>query len=238
MERHHAAERRLYPEVMDILNQIREEHPTAIIGAVTDGRSNPLLMTFTLGRVFDFSCSWEDDQGSRRKFFQELDQTEGDTSELTWIYDEARYKYAVLKQAKDVMASSANNGDSEVEGAEIPALAYPDTYDNRVWIHVGDDLAFDVGGSAACGAKTIYCELDDDKYGQTARYRYYSDEDDDAGNDDDDEDRQNPSWSTTPSKELKKRYLMAKTAEGKVDVKLKFLSQLPDAINTILSKSS
>ena len=216
MARYHAAERHLYPEVVEVLQQIKEEHPTAIIGAVTDGRSNPLFMTFTLAPYFDFSCSWEDDQGGRQKFFQELGQTGGETSQLTWIYDEARYKYAVLKQAADGMTTK--------NGKEIPAnpKVFPDTYDDRVWIHVGDDLAFDVGGSAACGAKTIYAELAD-KYEQTARHRYY-------------DDQPQPSWSTTPDNELRKRYEMAKQAEEKVDVRLRFLKRLPEAITTILEK--
>ena len=216
MARHHAAERNLYPEVLDILKQIKEENPTAIIGAVTDGRSNPLFMTFTLAPFFDFSCSWEDDQGgARQKFFQELELTGGESSQLTWIYDEARYKYAVLKQAADAINTANDDEDS------IPALVFPDTYDDRVWIHVGDDLAFDVGGSAACGAKTIYCELAE-KYGQTARQRY------------DDDNNEQPSWSATPSAELTKRIEMSRAAKDKISVTLHYLTRLPEAINDIL----
>jgi hypothetical protein len=40
-----------------------------------------------------------------------------------------------------------------------------------LWVHVGDDLAYDVGGSAQCGAKTVYVELAD-KYGQTVRHGF------------------------------------------------------------------
>uniref|UniRef100_A0A7S3L1T6 Uncharacterized protein n=1 Tax=Amphora coffeiformis TaxID=265554 RepID=A0A7S3L1T6_9STRA len=218
MERHHASERCLYPEVLEALKQIKQEHPEAIIGAVTDGRSNPLFMTFTLAPYFDFSCSWEDDQANRKEFFQGLDQTGGETSQLTWIYDEARYKYAVLKQAADAM----KKGSKQVK--DIDPLVYPATYDDRVWIHVGDDLAFDVGASAACGAKTIYCELAD-KYGQTARHRYYGD-------------KPQPSWSSTPDLELRKRYEMAESAVDRVSVKLQFLGQLPEAVNSILTSKA
>jgi FMN phosphatase YigB (HAD superfamily) len=213
MERHHASERHLYPEVLNVLTEIRKQHPTAIIGAVTDGRSNPMLMTFTLGRFFDFACSWEDDQGNRQKFFKDLEKTGGDTSQLTWIYEEARYNYALLKQAAAGM-SRDNRAES------IPELVFPDTYDDRCWIHVGDDLAFDVGGSKACGAKTIYCELAD-RYGQTARHRF-------------DGSAPQPSWSSTPDSELKMRYEMSEAAKDKVDVALNFLSQLPEAINEIM----
>ena len=202
--------------MLESLQQIKDKHPNAIIGAVTDGLANPLFMTFTLAPLFDFSCSWEDDQKDRQKFFHELESTGGETSQLTWIYDEARHKYAVLKQAARAMKKG-------VDPKDIPALSYPETYDDLVWIHVGDDLAFDVGGSASCGAKTVYCELAD-KYEQTARHRYY-------------DDKPQPSWSSTPSLELRKRYEMAKSAAGRVDVKLSFLGQLPDAINTILSST-
>lgn len=219
MERHHASERHLYPEVVQALKEIKADHPTAIIGAVTDGRSNPLCMTFTLAPFFDFHCSWEDDQGGRKKFFQELENTGGDASQLTWIYDEARHKYAMLKQAADGMAPLTK---------EPALLTFPDTYDDRVWIHVGDDLAFDVGGSAACGAKTIHAELAE-KYKQTARHLL----------DHDATAKQQPQfWSTTPPSELKKRYEMSQAAQDKVDVKLQFLTRLPEAINDILLKES
>lgn len=82
-----------------------------------------------------------------------------------------------------------------------------------------DDLAFDVGGSAACGAKTIYAELAD-KYEQTARHRFDIEE--------------QPSWSTAPSNELKMRYEMSEAAKDKVDIRLHFLTRLPEAINAIV----
>ena len=43
-ERHHSAERHLYPDVISALQKIKEEHPNVIIGAVTDGKANPMLM--------------------------------------------------------------------------------------------------------------------------------------------------------------------------------------------------
>jgi hypothetical protein len=54
MESHHAAERTLFPEVVDALKRIKEEHPGVIIGAVTDGRANPLLMTLPWHRILTF----------------------------------------------------------------------------------------------------------------------------------------------------------------------------------------
>ena len=209
MERHHASERHLYPEVLEVLKQIRQEHPEAIIGAVTDGLANPQFMTFTLAPLFDFSCSWEDDQAKRKKFFMELDKTGGDTAELTWIYDEARYMYSQLRQAAVGMSPPKE------------VLQFPETYDDRVWIHVGDDLALDVGGSAACGAKTILAELDEQQYGQTARFRF-------------DKDKPQPSWSVTSPEEMDMRFKMREAAKDKVDMKIMFMSRLPEAISDIL----
>ena len=40
MERHHAAERHLYPELMDILQEIKQEHPGVIIGDRKSTRLN------------------------------------------------------------------------------------------------------------------------------------------------------------------------------------------------------
>eukprot|EP00522_Entomoneis_paludosa_P015556 CAMPEP_0172447912 /NCGR_PEP_ID=MMETSP1065-20121228/7063_1 /TAXON_ID=265537 /ORGANISM="Amphiprora paludosa, Strain CCMP125" /LENGTH=403 /DNA_ID=CAMNT_0013199285 /DNA_START=42 /DNA_END=1253 /DNA_ORIENTATION=- len=199
MERHHAAERHIFAGLIDVFKTIKQEHPNVIIGAVTDGRANPLFMTFTLAPFFDFCMSWEDDQGGRRKFFQELSSVEGN-AELKWIYQAALDKYQELAAAQ-------------------AALGAGDAPQAPIWVHVGDDLAYDVGGAAQCGAKTVLLELAD-RYGQTARHRFT--------------DENQPSWSTTSRAELEKRRLLNAAAEEKVDKKLAFLSQIPEAINEIL----
>lgn len=206
MERHHAAERHLYPEVLDVLKQIKDEHPDVIIGAVTDGRANPMFMTFTLAPYFDFCMSWEDDQGGRSKFFQELGSVEGE-AQLSWIYNAAFDKYKEIREVKDAIKAEAPDKEST-------------NPEDRVWIHVGDDLAYDVGGSANSGAKTILVELAD-KYQQTARLRF-------------EPDYPQPRWSTSLSGELEKRRIMNKAAEKKIDQKIAFFSQLPQAVKNIL----
>jgi FMN phosphatase YigB (HAD superfamily) len=212
MERHHSAERHLFPGVVDALKKIKQEHPNVIIGAVTDGRANPKLMTFTLAPYFDFCMSWEDEQGGRQQFFRELNLVES-TPELTWIYDAARHKYALLKQANDAINSVKNN-------EEIKPLMWPDSYDDLVWIHVGDDLAFDVGGSAACGAKTILVELPK-SMGQTAPFRF-------------DTKIKQPDWATTTKQELESRIRMNDVARDMVTLEINSLERLPIAINQIL----
>lgn len=215
MERHHAAERCLFPYVIDALREIKAQHPNVIIGAVTDGRANPLLMTFTLAPYFDFVMSWEDNQGGRTKFFKELDNV-AEGGDLTWIYDAARHKYAELKHAQNAINLAAGQGDE----VEIAPLVWPDSYDDLAWIHVGDDLAFDVGGSAACGAKTVLVELPR-KLGQTAPFRF-------------DTSIEQPSWSTTTRKELEVRIRMNEAARDKVSITINTMERLPIAISEIL----
>jgi len=205
MERHHAAERHLYPDVIDTLLQIKEEHPGVVIGAVTDGKANPLLMTFTLAKHFDFCINWEDDQAGRRKFFQDLSNVEED-ADLTWIYS------ATKERGEDLIRASATLKNQ--------------TFDNSdgVWVHIGDDLALDVGGSATVGAKTILAELDDKRYVQTARHRFDLDEE------------KQPNWSSTPMKELERRRIMNEGAKDLVDKKVAFISHIPEAITSILEE--
>lgn len=137
--------------------------------------------------------------GSREKFFQELDET-GSVAQLKWIYEAALEKYSGFASAR---GSFKNKDESSSD----------------VWIHVGDDLAYDVGGSAACGAKTILMDLAD-KYGQTARHRFTTDE--------------QPSWSVTMNTEIEKRKMMNDNAEQHVDKRVHYISGLTEAINDIL----
>ena len=171
-----------------------------------------MFMTFTLQKYFDFCMSWEDDQGARSQFFKELGSVEGD-AELSWIYNAAYDKYLELSSTAAAIDAAA---------ADAKKILPKPSKGNPVWIHIGDDLAYDVGGSAACGAKTIYMELND-KYGQTARHRF-------EGN------QVQPTWSTSLQQELDSRRVMNELAKEHVDQKVAFLSQLPEAINKILGR--
>jgi len=210
MERHHAAERHLYPEVMDMLEQIREEYPNVVIGAVTDGKANPLFMTFTLAKYFDFCVNWEDDQAGRKKFFTDLSNVEKD-ADLKWIYSATKDKGMELVET----------------GANLRGDTFPEPDKEYVWIHVGDDLALDVGGAATCGAKTILAELADKQYHQTARHRFENIDEENTEN--------VAAWSITPKNELLRRTKMNEDAMDLVDKKVAFLSHVPEAIKNILN---
>lgn len=214
MERHHAAERNLFPEVMTLFESLKSKYPHVVIGGVTDGKANPLFMTFTLAKHFDFCINWEDDQAGRKKFFTELTTVEED-ADLTWIYSATKEKGMELAMAnREFLKKTEEDEDEDHDNVEY------------VWIHVGDDLALDVGGSSTCGAKTILAELDDKKYGQTARHRFDNIDDLDKI----------PGWNTAPIKELKSRLKMNQMAEPLVDKKVSFISHIPDAIRDILAE--
>lgn len=218
MERHHAAERHLYPEVIDVLTAIKRDHPDVIIGAVTDGRANPAFMTFTLAKYFDFCVSWEDEQGARRNFYKELSSVEGQV-ELSWIYKAALEKYQEFATAGSAFKKG---GIPTGPGGSGPAPTVAELLEEKAWVHVGDDLAYDVGGSKSCGALTVLVELAD-KYGQTARQRF------EANN-------EQPWWSVAPQEEIMARNVMNKLAESQVDARINFLTRLPETINELLVK--
>ncbi|KAL3791060.1 hypothetical protein ACHAW5_002837 [Stephanodiscus triporus] len=80
-ERHHSAER----------------HPNVIIGAVTDGKANPLLMVFTLA-PYDFASAGRTTPGWT-EFFKELGNVSGN-ADLQWICRAAYDKYREIAETK------------------------------------------------------------------------------------------------------------------------------------------
>lgn len=59
-ERHASADRNLFPNASNALESIKEEHPDAIVGAITNGRGDPLEMP-SVREYFDFCVSGEDE---------------------------------------------------------------------------------------------------------------------------------------------------------------------------------
>lgn len=209
MERHHAAERHLFPEAISAIKQIQSDHPDVVVGAVTDGSANPMLMVFSLMPLFDFTVSWEDDIGNVKKMaqFRELSAVD-ESDELSWIY-----RLAVQKGRE--MSTLAN----EIKRTGADAAATDNDEETEwCWVHVGDDLAYDVGGSATTGARTVLVELAPE-YGQTARLRTEG---------------IRPTWTTETDEQMAKHRKMSLNALDKVDVRITHLSQLPEVINELL----
>ena len=193
---------------MSAIRLVRESHPNVVIGAVTDGKANPSKMAFTLGPYFDFAVSWEDDASGRDGFFRELRDANGH-ADLKWIYRTAYDRYANIVEGRGMSRPRPSSEDRVDDDA--PA-----------WIHVGDDLAYDVGGSASCGADTILLDLDGD-YRQSAKTRFLWGAE-----------AVMPSWNTASGEEIARRREMNDAAEAMVDKRVSRLSMLPDAIDEIL----
>jgi len=166
-ERHASADRNIYPHTISALQNIKEQYPNCIVGAITNGRGNPLDMP-SIATFFDFCVSGEDDG-----VFPQRKPEKG-------IYEAALRTYNDLQQVQE---------DSTFN-----------------WIHVGDDLANDVGASAACGAKAVWFKMEDE---------------------DDDE---IPLWSTATKEEREKREALDQMAKKHVSASICSLKELPDAI--------
>eukprot|EP00557_Chaetoceros_sp_GSL56_P003980 CAMPEP_0176502452 /NCGR_PEP_ID=MMETSP0200_2-20121128/14764_1 /TAXON_ID=947934 /ORGANISM="Chaetoceros sp., Strain GSL56" /LENGTH=275 /DNA_ID=CAMNT_0017901531 /DNA_START=235 /DNA_END=1062 /DNA_ORIENTATION=- len=86
------------------------------------------------------------------------------------------------------------------------------------WIHIGDDLANDVGGSAKCGARSIWVDLEE-CYGQSASKRVAN--------------SVQPIWSSATEDELKARESMDQNAKLLMSKRVTNLSLIPIAIQEI-----
>ena len=217
MERHHAAERHLFPEAISTIKQIQSDHPDVVVGAVTDGSANPMLMVFSLMPLFDFTVSWEDDIGTVKRMdrFRELSAVD-ESDELSWIYRLAVEKGREMSALSDEIksrggASASSDDDASAEEEGDDGIEW-------CWVHVGDDLAYDVGGAATTGARTVLVELAPE-YGQTARLR---------------NEGVRPAWTTETDEQMAKHRKMSLNALSKVDARITRLSQLPEVINELL----
>lgn len=174
-ERHISANRNLFPHATKSLQSIRNEYPSVIIGAITNGRGNPFHMP-DIAQYFDFCTSGEDEG-----VFPARKPDRG-------IYDAALNKFQELR-SRDAEEMVFN------------------------WIHVGDDLANDVGASAACGAKTIWLKNNVGTSGGEKGVGF---------------------WSTATPEEMQKRKEMDLMAKQFVDAEIYALDGLLDAIQDIL----
>jgi len=99
----------------------------------------------------------------------------------------------------------------------------------RIWCHVGDCLANDVGASADCGAYAVWYYPDGGEEAlATAAAAARSQP---QGN-------EQPSYSTASKKDIAKRKQLADQAEGKVATRISSLSELEFAIEELLVSAS
>jgi len=184
-ERNASASRRLFRGALSMLETIKSLHPSVVIGAVTNGRGDPLDMPSTLGPHFDFCVSGEDEG-----VFPHRKPHKG-------IYDAAWAQYEQLVTSKDC------NGN------------------DFIWVHVGDDLANDVGASAKCGAKAVWLSMtEEEDLGSTMNGVKAA--------------AKRPSWSTATREEVARRRKMAELARTSISAEIEVLGQLPGAVDKIL----
>ena len=169
-ERQCAADRRLFPHVIDTLQNLRDQYPSAQIVAITNGRGTPFEMP-SLSSIFDFCVSGEDDN-----VFPMRKPHPG-------IYEEA------LSRA---------------------GLCLPFD-EGTCWVHVGDDLANDIGGSAACGALTVHATIVHDERPKTIF------------------------WSTASEAEQEERKRKDEEAQANVGARIRSLHELPEVVAKLLS---
>lgn len=188
--RHLGAELHLYHDTCDMLKELKNEYNHVVIGAITNGKGNPLKMD-SLSTYFDFCVSGEDEH-----VFPLRKPHEG-------IYKAALDQFTYIQRSN---------------GNEIPK--------DCIWIHVGDDLANDVGASTKAGAFAIWADLDSE-YAQTASKRTT------------DLSFQNqPSWSTATPNELNERKKLNEAAKTQVSATIRRLADIPSAVKWISSKYS
>lgn len=209
-ERHDAAERHMFADTLTTLRAIRTRYPDACIAAITNGRGNPLCMPHTLAPYFDFCVSGEDDAVFPHRKPAPL------------IYHVALERYRTLyphhRHPHDPsLQGSNNNSEGSATAGNTTSIS-----SSFIWCHVGDCLANDVGGSAACGAYAVWYNPDSPK----------SDGDDDAVP------IQEPSWSTATRTEVDQRQQLARQAKenSMIATRISSLSQLEQALEDFLQQ--
>jgi len=197
-ERHKAAERHIFADSVSSLQRLKERFPDVCIAAITNGRGNPLDMTETISQYFDFCVSGEDDG-----VFPNRKPHAG-------IYDVALQRYRELYPHHNHQQQQQDDCSSSQQ--------------QRIWVHVGDCLANDVGASAECGAFAVWYYPDggaEETSLATAASRFQS------GNE--------PSYSTASKADIAKRQQLADQAEEKVAIRISSLSELEFAIEELLA---
>jgi FMN phosphatase YigB (HAD superfamily) len=92
---------------------------------------------------------------------------------------------------------------------------------DRVWCHVGDCLANDVGASAACGALAVWYNSD------ATAYKYTESTLDVLT-------KSEPSWSTATATEVEQRQRLFRDAKSRIATRISKLSELEDALDELL----
>jgi putative hydrolase of the HAD superfamily len=184
-ERNAAAARYLFPSAVACLQEIQANHPQACIGAITNGRGDPLEIP-PLQPFFNFCVSGEDED----------------------VHPHRKPHAGIYEKALRLYREANPTHDDE----------------SFLWIHVGDCLANDVGGSAACGASAVW--FAPEEVGVEAAAAQLSSS------------APQPSYSTASTQEVETRSKLASQAQSQIAVRVKSLQELPAALDTLLSSAA
>eukprot|EP00802_Teleaulax_amphioxeia_P009650 Tamp_09670.p1 GENE.Tamp_09670~~Tamp_09670.p1 ORF type:complete len:338 (-),score=52.12 Tamp_09670:1130-2044(-) len=134
----------LFPGAQDMLQRVRREYPSTLVCAITNGRGDVAKIP-ELQEHFDFSISGEDTH-----IFPERKPSEK-------IY------VAAVKQAVSLLGFSRSPFllASATQAPQTPEEeeAFADLVTR--WVHVGDDLANDIGPARNLGMRTVLVAADD-----------------------------------------------------------------------------
>jgi FMN phosphatase YigB (HAD superfamily) len=202
--RHLAAEKHLYHDTIQMLNAIKKLYPNVIIGAITNGKGNPLHMKSTVHTYFDFCISGEDENVFPFRKPHEM------------IY------LKTLEYVQNEYTNTNNNDEEKVEGQDL------------CWIHVGDDLANDVGASAQCGALAIWADLNEEEYSQSANSKSKSNSNDSDGKK---KQEAQPFYSTATKEEIERREKLNQESMKYVSGRIERLFDLPQTIKEVIAES-
>lgn len=202
MNRHLAAEKHLYHDTIPMLQSLKEKYPDATIGAITNGKGNPLHMKQTVHEYFDFCISGEDEN----------------------VFPFRKPHEEIYKKTLDFFFNLRSNNQKDEDS---------DKKKNVCWVHVGDDLANDVGASAKCGAIAVWVDLNEGEYSQNQSTLAKTEEG--TINSNNDKATNQPFYSTATKEEIEKRKMLNDASMKYVSAKIERLSDLTDTIQNMVT---
>jgi FMN hydrolase / 5-amino-6-(5-phospho-D-ribitylamino)uracil phosphatase len=132
----------LFPSAQNMLKIVRREYPAMLVCAITNGRGDVKKIP-ELAEFFDFSISGEDEH-----IFPERKPSEK-------IYVAAVNRAISSKRGSTFLEASAT---------QVPQTKEEEDAFNEFvarWVHVGDDLANDIGPARKLGMRTVLVASDD-----------------------------------------------------------------------------
>jgi FMN phosphatase YigB (HAD superfamily) len=235
-ERHIAAQRHLFPDTTETLAMVRARYPDLCVAAITNGSGNPLApvpANSSLAPYFDFRVSGEDDSVFPHR------KPHAGIYQRTWeIYQDLFPHHHHHSNNDNNELRNGKSIDKYYSGGQEGALNLPQSLsNNRIWVHVGDCLANDVGASAACGAYAIWLQdgsslsLSTSALSNSAAGLHMLEQSSKPLQ------KSEPYYSTATPKDIDERSKRAESGKSSIAVRIESISQLPSALDQLLHDS-